>query len=996
VRSKALVMVALLGTVGILTPSPQASRAVGSAVPARRTLAGQTPVIVLDGAATLRSHHDPAASLTLNIGLAVRDSAALDGLIAAASDPASPQYGHYLTPAQYIERFAPADTEVQAVRAWAGGAGLRVDAVSPDHLLMTVRGTSASAERALGVHINDYSLGGRRFQSNDRDATVPAGLDIRSVSGLSTLYRVHAMSQRTWSTRTASVRSGGYYPDDFKAAYNVGPVGDGKGQTIGLTLWGSPLPQSDLDTFAAHTGTTRVISGGAGDDGIDWTPVNNNPYTNTSVLNEVALDVEYAHGMAPHSHLKYWLSDCTVVYDPAHGPVCSPSTVGLEQAVSAAAHAHDTDPTLHAVSNSWGGNEPATADDYAFASNLDASFQYAASQGVTFYFSSGDTGYASGSETQCDPAQDPAGCTQALPSYPADSPYVVAVGGTSLQTGVNYSYGSESAWNGSGGGCSLVEGHPSWQTGVGAATCAGRAEPDVSADAYPNTGAYVAVYGGGYRIGGTSLAAPLWAGMMTSLNRSLADTGRPAVGFAAPRLYALANSTTTYGRDFHDVTNGNNDPSPNGTDGAYAQSAGPGWDEATGWGSPNLANLAADWAVSGATPTATLGPSATSPASPSATPIPGLTSAPTSATPGSAATPSATPASVTCGLPCQDTVTPTAAATPPAPTQAPASTPTSVPVPTSTGAPTSTSTVTAPAPAPTSPAAPPAPPIPTATPSNTATAPPPTSTAPVIPASTSIAASVSSPIPVATSMGPPAAIGTAPMAPATATVAPAKPSQVAAAPTSGVAHSYPALATSTATPAPRTTRTTRGPPRRASGPVGPAMTATVRASGSLTLNSMVTVSGQTRPGLLVSVGVDLTTTTTVSHTVVVYVPATRTARTKDRGARPRAGASSAKTVACRARSKGCVARSVTRLVTRATLLYRTATRVRADRKGHFAARVRLGYRARRAVRATLTVTATVPLARGRFARSTPVRVTPPPPPSLPPHPSKSKARRARR
>lgn len=170
------------------------------------------------------------------------------------------------------------------------------------------------------------------------------------------------------------------------------------------------------------------------------------------------------------------------------------------------------------------------------------------------------------------------------------------------------------------------------------------------------------------------------------------------------------------------------------------------------------------------------------------------------------------------------------------------------------------------------------------------------------------------------------------------------------------------------------------------------MTATVRASGSLTLNSVVTVSGQTRPGLLVSVGVDLTTTTTVSHTVVVYVSATRTARTKDRGARPRAGASSAKTVACRARSKGCVARSVTRLVTRATLLYRTATRVRADRKGHFAARVRLGYRARRAVRATLTV----PLARGRFARSTPVRVMPPPPPSLPPHPSKSKARRARR
>src|SRR5204863_3475286 len=117
--------------------------------------------------------------------------------------------------------------------------------------------------------------------------------------------------------------------------------------------------------------------------------------------------------------------------------------------------------------------------------NMDVSLQHAASVGKTFYFSSGDS---------------------ASISYPATSPYAVAVGGTHLNLDGGFDYVSESAWGGSGNGCSTVFGRPSWQVGVGnAATCTGRAMPDVAADGDPGSGAYVWVDGGHHQIGGTSL-----------------------------------------------------------------------------------------------------------------------------------------------------------------------------------------------------------------------------------------------------------------------------------------------------------------------------------------------------------------------------------------------------------------------------------------------------------------------------------------------------------
>jgi hypothetical protein len=503
---------------------------------------GEPPRIVVSHAVTPRRHRDPNAALSLNLGLAVHHSGELDDVISAASTPGNPAYGRYLDHAQYMARFAPTDAEVAAARNWVIGKGMRVTGVSADNLIVSVATTTAVAERAFAVTVNEYSDGERTFFANDVAPSVPADSSVRWVTGLDDYTVAHSFV-------APSFRSGGYFPSDFQKGYNTGSATTT--HTIGFTLWGAPLAQTDLTQFAAHTGSPLIVMNGVGANGIDFIPCTDSACTpggtqsaDKSAWIETALDVEAAHGVAPGSHMKYWL---------AHTTNTQPDFVALENAVNAAAN----DSTVRVVSNSWG----VSAD--AFDPNIDASLQYAAGLGKTFFFSSGDT---------------------AEISYPATSPYVVSVGGTHLDLDGSFAYNWESAWAGSGTGCSAHFPRPSWQIGVGgAATCTGRAEPDVAAAADPSTGAYVYFNGGAAQVGGTSLAAPLWAGMTAVWNQANANAGKPLVGFAAPLLYQFGNNASVYHQVFHDVTTGSAGGNP----------AGSGWDQVTGWGSPNLANLIA-------------------------------------------------------------------------------------------------------------------------------------------------------------------------------------------------------------------------------------------------------------------------------------------------------------------------------------------------------------------------------------------------------------------
>jgi kumamolisin len=195
---------------------------------------------------------------------------------------------------------------------------------------------------------------------------------------------------------------------------------------------------------------------------------------------------------------------------------------------------------------------------------FDSAAQDAAALGVTICAASGDNGSSDGVADGKNHVD-----------FPASSPHILACGGTSLQS-ANGTIESETVWNdgakggAGGGGFSVQFPLPAWQAaaGVKPPTGGGRGVPDVSGDADPETGYQVLVDGQSLVIGGTSAVAPLWSGLIALLNEQL---GKP-LGFVQPALYALKSSTGA----FHDITQGSN--------GAFA--AGPGWDAASGLGSP--------------------------------------------------------------------------------------------------------------------------------------------------------------------------------------------------------------------------------------------------------------------------------------------------------------------------------------------------------------------------------------------------------------------------
>jgi subtilase family serine protease len=383
-----------------------------------------------------------------------------------------------------------------------------------------------------------------RIDNHDRDAGAPG-----TVKG--------AFQPAGWGSDNPS----GYTPAQIQSAYGMTGVGNGAGQTIAIVdayddpafvdssaagysnsdlakfdqNFGLPNPPSfiKLNEYGSATNLPGVDPAGAGNAQGNWEV-------------EEALDVEWAHAIAPGANIV--LVECN-----------SGNSADMFQGVVTAAGI----PDVSVVSMSWGSGE------FSGETFYDSDFTTPAGhQGVTFVASTGDQGSPG--------------------DYPAYSPNVLAVGGTSLYLSANGSYGSETAWSGSGGGTSGYETKPAYQDGV--AGTAGRSIPDVSSDANPNTG--VAVYdsynGGSAtpweQVGGTSVAAPTWAGLI-----ALADGARVAAGHATlngesetlPAIYSISSG------DYHDITTGGNG----------GESAGPGYDEVTGLGSPRANLLVSDLAA---------------------------------------------------------------------------------------------------------------------------------------------------------------------------------------------------------------------------------------------------------------------------------------------------------------------------------------------------------------------------------------------------------------
>ncbi|MFD7451055.1 protease pro-enzyme activation domain-containing protein [Kitasatospora sp. NPDC059827] len=485
--------------------------------------------------------------ISVAVSLKLRDSAGLDRFLAAVATPGTPEYGTYLTPEQFSARYAPTQQAVDQVKAYLTAQGLTVGDVSANRQVVNAHGTAAQVSQAFGTHESSYldPQQQRTFFANDGAASIPAELAsvVQGLSGLDNHAvrkgRIAAPHSVTPNAATATPK--GMAPAQYRGAYNLDKTGaDGTGTTVALWEFDG-YKSSDLTTYDSQYGLTGPAVTTVSVDGANY---DSSPGQGEG---EVELDSEIVRGAAPKA--------TQLLYE---APNSDQGEIDMANKIVA-------DNKVSVISISWGTCEPDTTASSMTA--VDNAFKQAAAQGISVFSASGDDGSK-------DCTRSASGASVTSVDFPASSPHQTGVGGTNLQVTGGNGYSSESAWSTAGGGVSTVFGKPSWQTGTGIGGSM-RTVPDVASNADPQSG--FAIYtGGGWNVyGGTSAAAPLWAGYAAQVNQKAKAAGQPALGEANPKLYAVANSSS-YGSTFHDVTTGANQDF----------SAGTGYDQVTGWGTP--------------------------------------------------------------------------------------------------------------------------------------------------------------------------------------------------------------------------------------------------------------------------------------------------------------------------------------------------------------------------------------------------------------------------
>jgi pseudomonalisin len=491
--------------------------------------------------------------MTVRVVLGLRNTSTLHQDIAA---------GDVLSAASFRQQFSPTAAEVSSVEAYLRTEGLQPGAVTANNLIVSATGPASAVQSAFETTLDSVRLGGKTGFANVAAASVPAALSstVVSVLGLNSVFAatpatLHVRSTPAATNPPSSCTITGvpylcdYNPQGLQEAYDATSAATGANTSEAIFAEGD-LTQVVTDLRQEETANNLPQVPVT----IDQTGVAS---SDTSGADEWDLDTQYSTGMA--QTVKQ-----LVIYD-------APTLTDSDLAVSFADFAAQD--TEKAGSASFGGCE---FDSYLDGSMVadDESFAEAAAQGQTVFASAGDTGGFCSVGT---PNGVPAGVPDV--DYPASSPYVVAVGGTSLLTNADGSYDQELAWTAGGGGISYFETAPAWQAGDGiVGTIAGEAGlrtlPDVSMDADPNTGANVYVDGTPETVGGTSLSSPLTLGVWDRIE----SAHNESVPFASPLLYA-ENGTSA----FHDITLGNTGPYP----------AAPGYDLATGIGTFDVANAEA-------------------------------------------------------------------------------------------------------------------------------------------------------------------------------------------------------------------------------------------------------------------------------------------------------------------------------------------------------------------------------------------------------------------
>ncbi|MGA2210124.1 MAG: S53 family peptidase [Acidimicrobiales bacterium] len=554
-----------------------ASPALASASP-RTTLSGSQPAWATASHAVGRVSGSTTRSFQVNLDL--RDAAAATRLASEVSNPKSALYEHYLTPAQFNARFSPTAKQVGAIEKWLRSSGFHVTGVPSNNRYVAASGTVAKIDQAFGTTLEWYAIKGGRYVAPATALSTPAsvGRDILAVVGLddgalmtrpddvsaavkpsapgtgskqvdcSHYYGQHqAHMPKAYGLNKFPTYICGYTATQLEGAYGVSSAiasgNDGTGVTVAITdAYASPTIVADANAFSRQEGIpgfkpgqlNQILPSKFDDQRLcgDWSV-------------EETIDIEAVHTIAPGATINY-----------VGGENCG---AGLFDALNKVVAHHLADQ----VTDSWSNGGENLPPNHIAAEQ--AIFVQGAAEGIGFGFSSGDDGdlLTQTGETQ--------------PSFPGSDPWVTAVGGTSLALGKADNYISETGWGndiaqatgspayspalpgffyaGAGGGPSHVFAEPAYQDGVvptslsdtyGSPT---RVVPDVSALADPFTGFSIVITSDGVQQhqtwGGTSLASPLFAGML-----ALADQYRSApIGFANPLLYSEAGTDA-----FHDVT----------------------------------------------------------------------------------------------------------------------------------------------------------------------------------------------------------------------------------------------------------------------------------------------------------------------------------------------------------------------------------------------------------------------------------------------------------
>lgn len=529
--NKTSLCLALAAIVGTIASAPAMAAGPNTAWASTATRAHE-----LAATATTADLAEASLPVHVEVVLKLQNRSALDDFIKASQDPASSAFHTKLSAADARAMFSPSQAQVQAVVDHLRASGFTNIQVSPNRLIVSADGDAGTAQNAFATRlVKTHDAEGRAAYANIDDAKVPAALgqSVLAVVGLQTVAHAHTMlkpAARVGTNATTGIV--GHNPTAFPTIYNAGSTPTASTITVGIISDGDMTqPLKDLATFTSNNGlpavNTQVVTVGT-------------PGTDTSGTPEWDLDSQDIVAMSGGVG--------KLIFYAANSLSNSALTQAFNQAV--------TDNQAQVINVSLGECETSAYNDGSMAAD-DQIFALGVAQGQTFSISTGDSG-----SNECSKA--PRGTT---PSYPASSPYVVAVSGTTLTTGTNNSWAGETLWSKAGGSPSTVEPKPSWQTQGGGTT---RDVADVALDADPNSGAIIIVNGSNAQYGGTSLAAPLFAATWA---RMLA--AHSTLGFAGPHLYQVP--TTSY----HDITSGSNG----------GETATVGWDYASGFGSTIVTNL---------------------------------------------------------------------------------------------------------------------------------------------------------------------------------------------------------------------------------------------------------------------------------------------------------------------------------------------------------------------------------------------------------------------